>query len=186
MVALWIAAGVVVGLGITLAYVSWRAHAAEQPVAPAPDVPQTCETCSSWDWAAGQTAMRAHAPFAAVMGELQPWQVGATHRSFEPNPEYETTKEKLLAAVDAGDDELAKTLQAALDELNPKRLALESALPPAEFGGVTWADFGACLRHLEGRVRTDGCGDWKQADSAHRQINDKKRRLAIVQAEVEA
>lgn len=159
-----------VGLGVValLAWALRRRH---------PDV-RTCETCRSWDWAAGQTAMSAHTPFAAVMRELQPWQVGATHRAFEPNPDYETLRARLVAAVDASDDELAAALQAELDAMNPKRLALESTLPPADFGGVSWEDFGACMQHREGRVRQDTCASWTRATTE--QATRNRRRLPVV------
>jgi hypothetical protein len=116
-----------------------------------------CSGCQHWDWQVGQQALHAHRPFSLVMGELQPWEVGQTHREFVPNEEYQRVQRELAAALEAGDDARMKELQDRLDVLNPRRVSEVSSKPPAEYRGLSWLDFGACTLDEVVTARTDTC-----------------------------
>lgn len=116
-----------------------------------------CGGCVHWDWQVGQQALRAHRPFSLVMSELQPWEVGQTHREYESNDEYEQVKAELLKALEVGDDDGIRALQSRLEVLNPRQLLEGGNKPPPEYRGLTWLDFGACALDEVVTARSDTC-----------------------------
>jgi hypothetical protein len=125
-----------------------------------PETPRVCEHCAHFDHAQGQATLRAHRPFAQVMQDLEPWQVGLTSRKFEPNPEYEALLEeqnRLMKDDPASPrlDEIAERL----DLLNPRQVAEDQGVPE-ETLTLTWDDFGLCTKKREVLSKVDSCEAW--------------------------